>query len=232
MATSATTIAAGRARAVCHAPPVTADPPREHGAPAPWQSSTQAAEYGRRLLTGPAVAFRASSEADLAQLEQWWLDPAVGALQTDAVRPGPAGSVVERFRGWSANGDEGAVGFSVVTTTGGELAGHVTIWGVTARRRCGTLALLIGPDHRGRGLGLATVQLAQRYAFLELGLHRLQLQVWAYNDRALRCYRAAGFLEEGRRREVTFHDGRWHDEVLMAVLRSEWSGGSLGGSGL
>ena len=140
--------------------------------------------------------------------------------------------MLERFRGWSANTDESAVGFSVVSTADGELAGHLTLFGVTPRRRCGTLGVLMGPGHRGRGLGLETVRLALRYAFLEMGLHRVQLSCWAFNDRALRCYRAAGFVEEGRRREVTFHDGRWHDEVLMAVLRSEWSGSTLDVSGV
>jgi len=55
----------------------------------------------------------------------------------------------------------------------------------------------------------------------------VQLEVWAFNERALRCYRAAGFTEEGRRRQVTFHDGRWHDEVLMSVLQPEWAAGTL-----
>ena len=222
------TIAAGAVGPVCHAAAVTSDAPEQ---PA-WQRSDDAAAYGSRVLTGPTLTLGASTEAHLALIERWWLDPAVGALQSDAVRPGPAGSVVECFPTWSANDTECAVGFSVLTRADGELAGHVALWGVTARRRCGTLGVLVGPEHRGRGIGLEAVRLTLRYAFLELGLHRVQLQVWAYNDRALRCYRRAGFVEEGRRREVTFHDGRWHDEVLMAVLRSEWAEGTLDGAGL
>jgi RimJ/RimL family protein N-acetyltransferase len=195
--------------------------------PGGWEHAAEAAGYGAGLLTGTAVQLRATTEADLPLLESWWLDPAVTPLQSDAVRPGPVGVVAERFRAWSSNDTDGAVGFSVVPTDTGELAGHATLWGATARRRCATLGVLIGPAHRGRGLGRETVQLMLRYGFLEMGLHRVQLEVWAFNDRALRCYRSAGFVEEGRRRQVTFHDGRWHDEVLMSVLQPEWAARTL-----
>ncbi|MGI4895653.1 MAG: GNAT family N-acetyltransferase, partial [Janthinobacterium lividum] len=60
------------------------------------------------------------------------------------------------------------------------------------------------------------------YAFSELGLHRVQLGAWAFNSRALAAYANAGFTEEGRRREVVFHDGHWYDEVLMSVLEDDW----------
>ena len=74
MATSATTIAAGTGTPVCHAAPVTPDHPSPStaapGLP-PWRSTTEAAEYGSRLLTGPTLTLRASSEADLALVEQW-----------------------------------------------------------------------------------------------------------------------------------------------------------------
>jgi len=192
-----------------------------------WEQTAEASEYGTRLLTGPTLQLRPTTEADLPLLESWWLDPAVAALQSDAVRPGPPGSAVERFRGWSANDGDAAVGFSVATVDTGELAGHVTLWGATVRRRSATLGVLMGPAHRGRGLGREAVGLALRYGFLEMNLHRVQLEVWAFNERALRCYRAAGFVEEGRRRQVTFHDGRWHDDVLMSVLQPEWTAGTL-----
>jgi RimJ/RimL family protein N-acetyltransferase len=61
-----------------------------------------------------------------------------------------------------------------------------------------------------------------RYGFQELGLNRIELGVWAFNDRAIAAYRKVGFVEEGRRRQMTFHAGQFHDEVLMSILRSEW----------
>lgn len=80
------------------------------------------------------------------------------------------------------------------------------------------------PDHWNAGLDSEAVQLVVRYGFAVLGLHRLQLGVYAFNDRAIASYTKVGFREEGRRRENVFHDGRWHDELLMGLLAYEWTG--------
>ena len=55
-----------------------------------------------------------------------------------------------------------------------------------------------------------------------MGLHRVELGVYAYNTRAHAIYRSLGFTEEGRRREVVLHDGVFHDEIIMSMLEPEW----------
>jgi RimJ/RimL family protein N-acetyltransferase len=61
-----------------------------------------------------------------------------------------------------------------------------------------------------------------RHAFLELNLHRVELEVFAYNPRAIRCYEKAGFRQEGARRESHYHEGRYHDSYRMVILREEF----------
>jgi RimJ/RimL family protein N-acetyltransferase len=63
------------------------------------------------------------------------------------------------------------------------------------------------------------------YAFGELGLHRIGLRVVAYNVRAIRCYSACGFIEEGREREAAHVAGEWHDDVIMGLLSREFGRG-------
>ena len=75
----------------------------------------------------------------------------------------------------------------------------------------------------GQGLGREAVHLLLGYAFVALGLHRVSLRVIAYNERAIRCYRACGFREEGRERQAALVGGAWHDDVIMGVLASEFS---------
>ena len=60
------------------------------------------------------------------------------------------------------------------------------------------------------------------YAFRSRNLHRVHLQSLASNERALRAYRAVGFVEEGRLREHAWVEGSYDDVVLMSVLRAEW----------
>jgi RimJ/RimL family protein N-acetyltransferase len=75
----------------------------------------------------------------------------------------------------------------------------------------------------GQGLGREAVRLLLGYAFVALGLHRVSLRVIAYNERAIRCYRACGFKEEGHERQSAFIGGQWHDDLIMGVLASEFS---------
>jgi len=60
------------------------------------------------------------------------------------------------------------------------------------------------------------------YAFKKLKLHRVGLDVYAYNPRAISVYKKLGFKSEGRGREYLFQNGRWHDEIWMSILDREW----------
>ena len=61
-----------------------------------------------------------------------------------------------------------------------------------------------------------------RHAFDTLGLHRIALYVFEFNERAIRAYQRCGFVIEGRARESIFRDGRWWDELAMSVIESDW----------
>lgn len=60
------------------------------------------------------------------------------------------------------------------------------------------------------------------YAFTNLPLHRIELEVYAFNPRAQRVYEKAGFVVEGRRREAFHFDGRRIDSIMMSLLKPEW----------
>ena len=60
------------------------------------------------------------------------------------------------------------------------------------------------------------------HAFGTLGLHRIALFVFEFNERAIRTYKRCGFVVEGRSRESIFRDGQWWDEIAMSVLESDW----------
>jgi hypothetical protein len=60
------------------------------------------------------------------------------------------------------------------------------------------------------------------HAFENLGLHRVALTVFTFNERALRSYRKVGFIVEGRARDAIYRDGRYWDEVSMSILEPEW----------
>jgi RimJ/RimL family protein N-acetyltransferase len=86
---------------------------------------------------------------------------------------------------------------------------------------CGFRIALAGPHLYGRGLGTEITRLVLGYAFDTVGLHRVELQVYAFNPRAQRAYEKCGFRVEGRRREALLWDGERVDVLDMGILRTD-----------
>jgi RimJ/RimL family protein N-acetyltransferase len=77
-------------------------------------------------------------------------------------------------------------------------------------------------EYWGKGYGKDAMRIMLRYAFMELNLHRVSLNVYEYNPRAIRSYEKAGFTVEGRQRQALNRDGRRWDMIYMGSLREEW----------
>jgi RimJ/RimL family protein N-acetyltransferase len=80
---------------------------------------------------------------------------------------------------------------------------------------------LFGDGVLGKGFGTQATKAVVEYGFDQVGLHRIELGVYAFNGRAQRAYEKAGFRREGVRRDALHWDGEWHDEILMAILAPE-----------
>ncbi len=92
---------------------------------------------------------------------------------------------------------------------------------LTARLAIGILT----EDQLGQGTGRRTIRMVLRHAFGEMELNRVDLRVLDFNERAIRCYRACGFVEEGRARQSARIGEMFHDDVMMSVLAQEFSSG-------
>jgi RimJ/RimL family protein N-acetyltransferase len=85
------------------------------------------------------------------------------------------------------------------------------------------LGIAIGDrDYWGKAYGRDAVKVLLDYAFRLRNAHKVWLRVNAPNERAIRSYRACGFVEEGRLREQVWGNGRYTDLVYMGILREEW----------
>ena len=74
----------------------------------------------------------------------------------------------------------------------------------------------------GKGYGTDAMQIILRYAFMELDLHRVSLDVFEYNLRGIRSYEKCGFVVEGRERALLQRDGRRWDVIYMGILKEDW----------
>jgi RimJ/RimL family protein N-acetyltransferase len=84
-------------------------------------------------------------------------------------------------------------------------------------------SLAVHPDFRGRRLSDRAARLFQRHLLLDLGYHRLQLEIYGFNERALRHAERAGFVREGVRRKAYDRHGEWVDGVLYGLVREDLS---------
>ncbi|CAL9460611.1 GNAT family N-acetyltransferase [Streptomyces sp. enrichment culture] len=132
---------------------------------------------------------------------------------------------LDRLRSWYGvrTADPDRLDLAVTDRATGELVGEVVLYEWDPSARSCTFRTLMGPRGRGRGLGSEATRLIVGHAFEQVGLHRVQLEVYADNPRARRVYEKAGFVVEGVRREAALRGGEWVDDVLMAVLDHEWA---------
>jgi RimJ/RimL family protein N-acetyltransferase len=81
--------------------------------------------------------------------------------------------------------------------------------------------LAIHPDFRGRRLSDDAARIFQRHLLIELDFHRLQLEIYGFNERAQRHAERAGFVHEGARRRAYWRHGEWVDGVLYGLVRED-----------
>jgi RimJ/RimL family protein N-acetyltransferase len=119
--------------------------------------------------------------------------------------------------------DEDPAAFGVfVVEVDGERAGTMRFSRANQRSRIADLGgLAVHPAFRGRRVGDEAARLFQRYLFEELGFHRLQMEVYGFNERALAHARRAGFTREGVRRKAYWRNDEWVDGVLFGLVAED-----------
>lgn len=116
--------------------------------------------------------------------------------------------------------------FAVRTLADEKLIGFVGLWGLNWVQGDSFVGIGIGErEYWGKGYGGDAMRLILRYAFDELNLRRVSLDVFEYNTRAIRSYEKCGYVHEGRQRQAMRRDGRRYDILYMGILREEWAQG-------
>ena len=101
----------------------------------------------------------------------------------------------------------------------GELAGTMRFERGNVRSRIANLGgLAVHPDHRGSRVADTAARLFQRHLFDDLGFHRAQLEIYGFNERAMRHAERAGFTREGVRRKAYWRNDEWVDGVLYGLV--------------
>ncbi len=135
------------------------------------------------------------------------------------IRPRDAQSVAAEI----ARSEEDPEAFGVfVIEMDGASAGTMQFTRANQRSRIADLGgLAVHPDFRGGRVADEAARLFQRHLIDELGFHRLQLEIYAFNERAIRHAERAGFTREGVRRKAYWRNERWVDSVLFGLVAED-----------
>lgn len=113
--------------------------------------------------------------------------------------------------------------FFLIVSPDGRIIGESVINEIDWELRCANFRIgIYHSEERGRGIGGWAIEVTRDFAFEELGLHRLELDVYSFNPRAEKAYLKAGFKREGILRDAIMDGEQYADDILMAILEDEW----------
>ena len=169
-------------------------------------------------IEGERVILRPVSVEDVPGLSDLVTDDGDNRLTgTHATFEEPA------LRHWYATRGEHTdrLDLAIVERVSGQYAGEVVLNELDADNRSCGFRIALRTSFQGRGLGSEATRLIVDYAFDVVGLHRIELEVYAFNPRARHVYERAGFVHEGTKRQALLWDGEWIDAELMSILSTD-----------
>lgn len=116
------------------------------------------------------------------------------------------------------------VDYAIVSKSDEDLVfGEVVLNDISWHNRCANFRIALYYErYLGKGYGTQATQLILQYGFESLDLHRIELEVYAFNPRAAHVYEKVGFLREGVRRDALLWEGVYCDAILMAMLKADY----------
>jgi len=172
---------------------------------------------GRILIIGNKVILRALRRSDFGKILEWVNDPEIRYL-TGTIYPI---SEIEHEK-WIENkiNEKTDKMFAIDDLKNKKFIGLIGSKNTDFVNRNTELYIYIGDkEYWGKGYGTDAIATFVKFCFDELNLHRVYLYVFAYNERAIRAYEKVGFVTEGILKESVYKNGKYHDKLLMAIVK-------------
>jgi RimJ/RimL family protein N-acetyltransferase len=176
-----------------------------------------------RVIRGQKTYLRAIERDDLARCHAWMNEPELRATLAQRYPMSLAREAdwIERV---TRGQDPSEIHFAICLAVGDRHVGNCGFVGIDRDNRIATLGILIGEKEcRGKGFGTDAIRALCRFAFEEMDLRKIRLDVHADNAAGLKAYERVGFRREGLLREEVHRAGRPVDVVRMGLLRGDLS---------
>lgn len=172
-------------------------------------------------ILGKRIVLRGIESSDMASFHAWSNDPDIATGQGEVHWPS---SMWQQNRWFERiQSDERNIRLAVQHQNG-DLIGYSGFWNISWRDRRAEHGLLIGNmKYRKQGFGREIILTCARYAFMEMGLHRLDATIIATNQASIKAYEACGYKTEGILKEHAFRDGAFVDRLTLGLLASDYA---------
>ncbi|NHJ05508.1 MAG: N-acetyltransferase [Candidatus Heimdallarchaeota archaeon] len=126
-------------------------------------------------------------------------------------------------RSWEERQRGIAYNFAIENKETKELLGSGGLFGINRISNSTELGISINAERNwGKGYGTDAMRVLLKIGFDYLNMHRIQLRVIEFNERAIKTYKNVGLTEVGRFRKSQFWEGKYYDHIMMDILREEW----------
>jgi len=172
------------------------------------------------MIRGEKIILRAVEEEDLEDWQRWLSKPEIAR---GLIMRYPVSRLAERQLIEQSARPQPNDKIFAIDTLAGLYIGSCGLHRISWEDRRATLGIFIGQRSQwGKGYGTDATRVLVRFGFDEMNLNRIDLHVFADNERAIRCYETVGFVREGVLRQFHYLEGGTVDIVVMSVLRDEY----------
>lgn len=174
------------------------------------------------MYSGQLVKLRAYKEEDIEKAVEFINDEEVKKLM-DSNIPFPMTKWQEEewVRSRKANTDF-TYDFAIEDLKTGKYIGGCSINECDVKNRTCVVGIMIGDkEYWGKGYGSDALKVLIKFIFEEVNMNKIKLNVFSFNNRAIACYKKVGFKEEGILKKEIYRNGRYHDEIIMAMFKDD-----------
>ena len=172
------------------------------------------------MLIGQKVILRAIEKEDLVKFHQWRNLLEIKNLALMNPFPITLNSEEEWFDSIIRKRDDTFIIFSIIDREKNEVIGYAKLFNINWVHRISYFGIVIGDrQSQGKGIGEETTKLIIDYAFSNLNLRKIILDVVANNEKAINLYKKLGFDLEGTLKKHVFINSEYQDVLIMSLFK-------------
>ena len=174
------------------------------------------------MYRGDKKRLREYREEDIETVQKYINDPEVKKLLHAGV---PYLYTLEDEKKWYENcsAQNDTYSFAIETLEEKKYIGGCGVNRVDWKNSVVDVGIFIGDkEYWGKGYGTDAMLVLVSFIFKQLNINKIKLQVFAFNERAIKSYKKCGFRVEGVLRQEIYRDGKYHDDIVMGLLKDEF----------